>query len=62
MGTNHMLYPLRLQESVKPSRFYDTSSMIVVLLALECLVQVFKDECPEASNRAKITYILCYMS
>ena len=57
MGTHHTLYPLSLQESVKPGSFYDTS-MIVVLVAFQGLVQAFKDECPEASSGAKITYIL----
>jgi len=54
-----MLYPLGLQESVEPSSFDDTTSMIVVLVALQGLVQAFEDECPEASSRAKIMYILC---
>jgi len=61
MGTNRVLYPLGFQESVKPSRFYDTSSTIVVLVALQGFVQAFEDESPEASSRAKITYILCDM-
>jgi len=58
VGTHHTLYPLSLQESVKPGSSYDTSSMIVVLVAFQGLVQAFKDECPEASSGAKITYIL----
>ena len=62
MGTHCTLYPLGFQESVKPSSFYYTSSMIVVLVALQGLVQAFEDESPEASSRAKITYILCNMS
>ena len=57
--THRTLYPLGLQESVKPRGFYDTTSVIVVLVALQGLVQAFEDECPEASSRAKITYILC---
>ncbi len=59
VGTHCTLYPLGLQESVEPSGFNDTTSVIVVLVALQGLVQAFKDECPEASSRAKIPYILC---
>jgi len=54
-----MLYPLGLQESIKPGSFHDTSSMVVVLLPLQCLIQVLEDECPEASSRAKTMYVLC---
>ena len=61
MGTNHLLYPLGLQESVKPSRFHDPSFMVVVLMALQGLVQAFEDERPESSSGAKIAYILCNM-
>ena len=58
LGTHSTLYPLRFQESVQPSRLYHTSSMVVVLVALQGLVQAFEDESPETSSGAKITYIL----
>ena len=57
MGTNCTLYPLGLQESVTPSCFHDPSFIVVVLMALQGLVQAFEDEHPESSSRAKITYI-----
>jgi hypothetical protein len=38
VGTHCALYPLSLQESVKPSGFYDTTSMVVVLLAFQGLI------------------------
>ena len=53
-----MLYPLGLQERIKPSRFYDAPSMVVVLVPLQCLIQAFEDVGPEASGWAEIPYIL----
>ena len=32
--------------------------MVVVLVPLQCLIQVFEDEGPEASGWAEIPYIL----
>ena len=54
-----MLYPLGLQESIKPGSFHDTSSVVVVFLPLQCLIQAFEDEHPEASSRAEIAYVFC---
>jgi hypothetical protein len=61
MRTHPVSYPLGLQESIKPGGLYYTPSLVVVLLALQGFVQVFKDEGPEARGRAEITYILCDM-
>ena len=57
-----MLYPLGLQERVKPGRFYDSPSMVVVLVPLQSLIQAFEDVGPEASGWAEIPYILCDVS
>lgn len=53
-----MLYPLGLQERVKPGGFNDSSSMVVVLVPLQGLIQAFEYEGPEASGWAEIPYIL----
>ena len=61
MRTHPALYPLGLQERVKPGGLYYTPSLVVVFLILQSFVQAFKDECPEARSRAEIAYILCNM-
>ena len=62
MGTYCALYPSSFQESIKPGSFDDTSSTVIVLVALQSLVEAFEDECPKTHSRTKITYILSDMS